>query len=107
VSDNPIGGWAVNGEPITWAQSFQATGMCLGVAIFSLADARDSPKFSGLGVLMATGSVAASAVTGNMQKRAMVSSKKQMQGFKVTAEEPTSAVLRGKGAMSPKSKGER
>lgn len=54
----------MNGEPITWAQAFQAAGMCAGVAIFSLADHQVSPRFSFVGVLMATGSVAASAVTG-------------------------------------------
>lgn len=113
-----IGGWAVNSEPITWRQSLQATGMCAGVAIFSLADHHASPRFSALGVVMATGSVAASAVTGNMQKRAMVSSKRKMQSFKRDAEEELpvtdisgsgggGAALRGKAPASPKSKGER
>lgn len=43
-----------------------------------------------------------------MQKRAMVSSKKKLQSLKTGAEEEEQAVLRGKGAPSPKSsRGER
>ena len=59
---------------------------------------------------MATGSVAASAVTGNMQKRAMTRSKTRMQNMKMAAEElgELPRVLRSRGAPSPKSvKGER
>lgn len=89
-------------------QVLQATGVCAGVAIFSLADSIATPRFSFAGIVFATGSVAASAVTGNMQKRAMGESKRQLQRCKATAEEvPASAVLRGKGMTSPKSKGDR
>ena len=102
-----LGGWAVNGERITWAQAAQAAGMCVGVAIFSLADARESPRFSVLGLVCAACSVAASAVTGNVQKRAMGARKRLLMGGNGrSAEEPTlSEVLRGKGASSPRGEG--
>ena len=64
----------------------------------SLQDHHASPRFSLTGVVMATGSVAASAVTGNTQKRAMMSSKKRMQAMKSVAEEQElPRVLRSRG----------